>query len=53
MNTLTEEQKDLIKEAGFKIFGDKIVAADQGQSGLATQSVINLIRMLNHGQNLD
>lgn len=34
MNRIT---KELATKAGFKIFGDKIVAADNGSSGLATQ----------------
>lgn len=31
--------KTLAKEAGFRVFGEKIVAADQGSSGLATESL--------------
>jgi hypothetical protein len=46
MINLTPQEIEIVKSAGFKIFGDKIVAADQGSSGLATQSVINLINLL-------
>ena len=33
---MNERIKELMLESGFKIFGDKIVAADNGSSGNAT-----------------
>ena len=36
----------MLTNAGFKVFGDKIVAADLGQSGLATKCAIDLIRQV-------
>lgn len=33
---MNDNIKDLAKQAGFKIFGDRIVAADGGSSGAAT-----------------
>ena len=38
--------KELAKAAGFRVFGDKIVAADEGSSGLATESVTRLIALV-------
>jgi hypothetical protein len=38
--------KELAKAAGFRVFADKIVAADEGSSGLATESVARLIALV-------
>lgn len=51
-----DDVMEIAKAAGFKVFGDKIVAADKGSSGLATESVMKLIeivyaRGLNDGRN--
>lgn len=37
--------EELAREAGFKVFGSKIVAGDGGSSGLATDSVARLIAL--------
>lgn len=36
----------IVKEAGFKVFGEKIVAADENSSGLATESVKRLVEIV-------
>jgi hypothetical protein len=38
--------KELVEQAGFRVFGDKIVAADQGSSGLATDCSQRLIELV-------
>lgn len=43
MNTLT---KELAKQAGFKIFGDRIVAADGNSSGAATQCLEKFVKLM-------
>lgn len=43
MNDLLER---MVKEAGFKVFGEKIVAADENSSGLATESVKRLVEIV-------
>lgn len=40
-----KEVFEMALDAGFRVFGDKIVAADNGSSGLATQSVEKLIEI--------
>jgi hypothetical protein len=43
---LNEVLERMIKAAGFKVFGDKIVAADDSNSGLATESVKRLVEIV-------
>lgn len=43
---MNEKIEVLLKQAGFRVFGDKIVAGDNGSSGNATvcaQKLINLV----------
>jgi hypothetical protein len=37
--------KELVKQAGFRVFGERVVAADQGSSGLATECSRQLIEL--------
>ena len=41
-----EQVKVLAAQAGAKIFGERIVVADQGQSGLATEFVFRFARLI-------
>ena len=43
---LNELLERMVKEAGFKVFGEKIVAADDNNSGLATDSVKRLVEIV-------
>ena len=43
---LNELLERMVKEAGFKVFGDKIIAADDSNSGLATESVKRLVEIV-------
>lgn len=45
MTSLTELALRLAKEARFRIFGSKIVAADGGVSGEATACATELVRL--------
>ena len=38
--------RKLVEQAGFRVFGDKIVAADQNSSGLATECTQRLIELV-------
>ncbi len=43
---MNEQIKELAKQAGFRVFGDVIVAADQGSSGLATECTQRLVELV-------
>jgi hypothetical protein len=43
---MNERIRELVTQAGFRVFGDKIIAADQGSSGLATECAQRLIELI-------
>ena len=43
---MNERIRELVTQAGFRVFGDKIIAADQGSSGLATECAQKLIELI-------
>lgn len=47
---MDEMLKQMVVDAGFKVFGEKIVAADENSSGLATESVKRLIEIVRNSE---
>jgi hypothetical protein len=45
---MNQRIQELAKQAGFRVFGDEIVAADQGISGLATECTQRLVELIVH-----